>query len=74
MVAQHRIGGDVDGRDARDLLDALGDPVPAVIKVLAGDAILPAQEAAAHAADDAVVPGSVVKGNQGGEGGSWVKP
>ena len=66
VVAHHGEGGDIDGEDAGQLLDTVGDPAPAVGVVLAGLAILAAQEGAADAAVDAVVPGGVVQGYEGG--------
>ena len=68
VVAHHGIGGDIDGEDAGQLLDAVGDPAPAVGVVLAGLVVLAAQEGAADTAVDAVVPGGVVQGYEGGAG------
>ena len=50
------------------LFDARGNPAPAVLKVLAAVVVVPAQESAAHAARDAVVPGGIGQADQGGAG------
>ena len=59
MLAHHRIGRHVNGIDVRQLLDARGNPAPAVLKALAAVVVVPAQEGTAHAARDAVVPGGI---------------
>ena len=68
VIAHHRIGRDIDGEDAGQLLDAIGDPAPAVGVIPAGVSILAAQEGAADTAVYAVVPGGVVQGYKGGAG------
>ena len=68
MVAHHRIRGDVDGEDVRELLDALGYPAAAVIEVPAGEVVLSTQEGSAYASRDAVVPRGVVEGDKAGAG------
>ena len=68
MVAHHRIGRHIDGKDVRQFLDARGNPATAVLKALAAVVVVPAQEGPAHAARDAVVPGGI---GQADEGGSW---
>jgi len=68
VVAHHGEGGHIDGEDAGQLLDAIGDPAPAVGVIQAGVSILAAQEGAADTAVYAVVPGGVVQGYKGGAG------
>ena len=48
----------------RQLLDARGNPAPAVLKVLAAVLVVPAQEGTAHAARDAVVPDGIWQADQ----------
>jgi hypothetical protein len=35
VVTHHRIGGDIDGEDGRQLQDAIGNPATAMVEVLA---------------------------------------
>lgn len=62
------VGHDIDGKDGRQLLDALGGPAAPVLEALACRVILTAKEGAAHAARDAVTPGGVGEADQGGAG------
>ncbi len=57
VVAHQPVGANVDGEDAGKLLEAVDDPLLAMIEALAGKNIVAAQEGTAHAAADAVVVG-----------------
>ena len=70
VVAHHRIGRHINGKDVRQLFDAGGNPAPAVLEVLAAVVVVPAQKGAAYAARDAVVPGGVGEADDGGAGTS----
>ncbi len=61
VIAHHRVGGDVDGEDGGELLDALDDPAAAMLEVTPAGVVLAAQEGAAHAAGDTVVVGRGVE-------------
>jgi len=52
--------------DLRQLLHALGNPAATVIEVLAGQAVFATKKCSPHAAANAVVPGGVVKADEGG--------
>jgi transposase len=64
VVAHHGIGGDVDGKHPGQLTQAGLDPAAAVLVVLAGGMILPAEEGTAHAAGNDVVPGRCLEGDE----------
>ena len=50
VVAHHRIGGDIDGKDASQHQQAVFDPLPAMFETADAVAVLAAQKSTAHAA------------------------
>jgi hypothetical protein len=59
VVAHNRVCGNVDGKHAGELTDALFDPAAAVLKVLPGGMVFTAEKSAAYAAAHDVVPGGI---------------
>jgi hypothetical protein len=64
MVAHHRVAHDGDGEELGEEVDAVFDPLTAVIEVPAGVGIVPAQPRPPHAASDAVIAARQAAGGE----------
>ena len=69
MIAQHRVGGHVDGEHACELFHPLDEPAAPMLETLAAVGVRATQKGTAHATADHVIPRRVGDRNQSGAGG-----